>query len=268
MRVPIFDDEAFARSLLMQDRGADISGMRIEPLVGGLSEASVFVVKEDGHPTRYLKIAHRHAADALRDEIARTRWLAQCGMRVPEILRVDDRAGAIAVLTAAVPGIAAEASPLPAPRLVDALARGLAALHALAPVDCPFDESVATRLARAAAAVAAGDVDPQAFAPRNLGVAPAALLARLSREPPAEDVVVIHGDATLSNLIVDEDGTLGFVDCGNAGRGDRYVDLAVLSAELEEAHGPEAAARFAAAYGAAGWAGAKARYFSDLYELF
>jgi aminoglycoside 3'-phosphotransferase-2 len=86
--------------------------------------------------------------------------------------------------------------------------------------------------------------------------------------PPSEDIVVVHGDATLTNLIIGANGDLGFVDCGHCGRGDRYIDLAVLAAEIEEHHGPEAAMRFIRAYGLDFWDARKARYFSDLYELF
>src|SRR5689334_2850122 len=32
---------------------------------------------------------------------------------------------------------------------------------------------------------------------------------------PPEDIVVVHGDATLANLLIDRDGGVGFVDCGN-----------------------------------------------------
>ena len=79
---------------------------------------------------------------------------------------------------------------------------------------------------------------------------------------------MVHGDATLSNIFVGGDGSIGFIDCGNAGRGDRYVDLAVLMADIGDTLGPQAAARFAQKYGAPGWDEAKARYFADLYELF
>ncbi len=121
---------------------------------------------------------------------------------------------------------------------------------------------------RAAEAVASGEVDSAAFAPRNAGTAPEVLLARLAANPPEQDLVVVHGDATLTNLIVDAEGHLGFVDCGSTGSGDRYIDLAVLADEIEEYHGAEAAAHFVRVYGLPSWDGAKALYFSDLYELF
>jgi aminoglycoside phosphotransferase len=144
----------------------------------------------------------------------------------------------------------------------------MAELHKLASADCPFDESLRVRLSRAAEAVESGDVTPEDFEPRNRGTAPEALLAKLMTGQPAEDIVVVHGDATLTNLIVDSDGRLGFVDCGNAGRGDRYIDLAVLATEIEECFNAEAAAHFVQAYGLARWDSTKARYFTDLYELF
>jgi aminoglycoside 3'-phosphotransferase-2 len=124
------------------------------------------------------------------------------------------------------------------------------------------------RLSRAATAIAAGEVDMEAFAPRNRGITPKTLLALLAAEQPAEDIVVVHGDATLSNIIVDEDGAIGFVDCGNVGRGDRCVDLAFLSVDIQDQYGAKAATRFAQAYCQYSWDSTKARYFSDLYKLF
>ena len=82
------------------------------------------------------------------------------------------------------------------------------------------------------------------------------------------ELEVVHGDATLSNMMIDDDGTLGFIDCGHAGRGDRYLDLAVLAADIADKRGAEAAAQFAGACGLPLWDAAKARYYLDLYELF
>ncbi len=267
--LPMADDEvSFVRALSRREGWQDLARARLAPLAEGMSDAAVFRVSEGERPARYLKTARGPAAAALREEIARTRWLAQHRVRVPDILRADDRADRVVMLTAAVAGVAADVSPLPADQLADALARGLKALHALPVAECPFDETLKVRLARAAAAVAAGEVYADEFAPRNANVVPEALLARLRREQPAEDIVVVHGDATLSNIFVGGDGSIGFIDCGNAGRGDRYVDLAVLMADIGDTLGPQAAARFAQKYGASGLDGAKARYFADLYELF
>jgi aminoglycoside 3'-phosphotransferase-2 len=264
--VPPPTDEALAR--LLRDGWDDLRQAHIESVVGGWSGASVYRVRQDQQPLRYLKIARNDAAALLRDEIARTQWLAAHGVLVPTIQQFDDRADQVALLSNGLPGATAEAAPLPVPKLIDTLAAGLAALHAVPTADCPFDESLEKRLSRATAAVTANEIDPSQFANRNRGIKPGDLLARMVATQPAEDLVVVHGDATLSNLIVDKDGHVGFVDCGNAGHGDRYIDLAVLADDIRENFGPAAAARFAKAYGSQPWDRAKAAYFLDLYELF
>ena len=257
-----------ALSLLTQPEWQDLSRARIKPVTEGMSGALLFRVTEKGQPERYLKIARNEMIASLRNEMARTQWLASQGIRVPPILRVGERSDELAMLTGGLPGAPADDNPLADDLLVDAMARAMASLHRLAPDACPFDESLAVRLTAATKAVATDDVDPEYFDPRNHGIAPAVLLDRLMADLPAEDIVVVHGDASLANLIVDADGRVGFVDCGNAGRGDRYLDLAVLAGEIEATFGAAATARFIRSYGLVTWDAAKARYFSDLYELF
>lgn len=260
--------QAVPRQLLPPEAWEELAKAEFQPLATGLSEAAVFRVTAGGRQPRYLKIARDEAAAGLRQEIARTAWLAHRHVRVPEILRIEDKAAETILLMEAVPGFPAHESPLATAELVAALARALARLHALPVAECPFDESIAMRLSRASAAIATGDVDPDAFDPRNRGTDPADLLAHLAFNRPAEDIVVVHGDATLSNIIVDSDGTVGFVDCGNVGRADRYTDLAVLYADISDHYGAEAAHRFSRIYSPDGWDADKARFFSDLYELF
>jgi aminoglycoside 3'-phosphotransferase-2 len=257
--------ETLARDVLALQDGADARAA-LEPVTIGMGGAAVFRVTH-GAP-RFVKVATGAAATALRDEIARTQWLAGRGVAVPRILRVEDRGNGIAMLMAAIAGQPADVSTLSTSRLVEALAKALASLHALPPDACPFDETLATRLKRAADAVSAGDVDPAEFDPRNRNVAPVDLLRRLQNGQPRDDIVVLHGDATLGNIIVGDDGAPGFIDCGNAGRGDRYTDLALLHADIVEHRGEEAGAQFLELYGARDFDTAKARYCLDLYELF
>jgi aminoglycoside 3'-phosphotransferase II len=265
------EDKALAMALLAKSAGdlvEDFADVVVEPVTTGLSGATVLRATQPGRSPRYLKLAHRAAAAALRDEVARTQWLAAHGVAVPHVLNVEERPNAYAVLMDTVPGVPADQSDLPVLYLGDALGQALAALHSLSPAQCPFDETLAVRLARASTAVAAGEIDGHAFDARNHSIAPAALLAGLVATPPREDVVVVHGDATMSNLMIDNKGQVGFIDCSNAGRGDRYLDLALLAADIENHHGAEAAVRFRKAYGVNHWDHAKARFYLDLYEFF
>ncbi len=77
-----------------------------------------------------------------------------------------------------------------------------------------------------------------------------------------------HGDAAWNNMIVAPDGTVGFIDCGHAGRADRYLDLAVAAAEVDDHLGPSGIKIFAEAYGERRWNARKAAFYADLYELF
>src|SRR5262249_43163425 len=134
--------------------------------------------------------------------------------------------------------------------------------------ECPFNESLDIRLARARLAIARGEIDESHFASRNRDRTPEDLYQALAVDRPAEDLVVAHGDLTLSNMVVGTDGSVGFVDCGHAGRADRYLDLGVLAAEIVDQFGSDGPAVFARAYGAKNWDRGKAAYYSDLYELF
>ena len=243
---------------------AALSHARIEPVEGGMSAASVFRVGG----SHYLKIAQGVGAHDLRQEIERTAWLAQRGVLVARAVRVHDGGDLVAVLSETLEGASADETRLSPQIDVPALARALAALHAVPAADCPFDESIAMRLRRAGALIARDEVDPRAFAPRNRDVSPAALLDRLSRGRPDESVVVAHGDATLSNLIIGDDLSVGFIDCGHAGRADRYLDIALVVEGLAERFGSASADGFMAAYGAPEFDRRRASYFLDLYELF
>jgi aminoglycoside phosphotransferase len=171
--------------------------------------------------------------------------------------------------TLAVPGTPADETDAPAERVLAVLGRGLAALHSLAVADCPFDESLPVRLARAQEALERDEVDPARFEPRNRHTAPRTLLARIAANPARQDAVVVaHGDASLSNLIVGPDGILGFIDCGHAGRADRYLDLAVAGAEIAGHFGTAALPMLTRAYGLRRWNKRKAAYYEDLYEFF
>ena len=69
-------------------------------------------------------------------------------------------------------------------------------------------------------------------------------------------------------MIVAPDGAIGFIDCGHAGRADRYLDLAVTAVEIEEHFGPGGVKIFADAYGERHWDARTAAFYADLYELF
>lgn len=242
----------------------------IEPVGRGMSEAGLFRLRDDaGGDWLYLKIYRGEAASAaLRNEVERTEWLAGCGIVVPRFLRLcEDRLLAAGLMTA-LPGCHPQHARMPVAELMGRLADGLRKLHAIPAHACPFDETVEARLARARAAIAEGDVDPDNFLERNRGLPPQAIYTKLTRTVPEhEDIVVVHGDATFDNLLIDAKN-VGFIDCGHAGRGDRHLDLAAMVADIDAYFGAACIPLFARSYGQATFDARKLEFFSDLYELF
>jgi aminoglycoside phosphotransferase len=245
-----------------------LAGDEVEPILG-MGGALVFRVSDSAGGCKYLKFACGLGAQLLTQEVARTEWLSSHYIRVPRILMNTCNQRVSAVLMTAVPGrhLALDTDDLLG--AVHTMGRGLARLHALPSANCPFDETPRARLRRAREAIEQNLLDASQFDDRNYGFTPAMLHQRLDSAIPAnEDIVVVHGDATLSNMLIGSDGQLGFIDCGHSGRSDRYVDLAVIAAELLTEFGRDAAACFNDAYGVREWDDQKAAFFRDLYELF
>jgi aminoglycoside 3'-phosphotransferase II len=246
-------------------------GKKIALVNAGMSGASIFRVTAEHGIDHFLKIGAGTVADQLRQEIERTEWLASAGIRVPRVLAHCAMDNFTAVAMSSLGGRSAEQLGRETmwPSAVAAIARAFAHLHSVPVSTCPFDERLEIRLARARLLVRSDDIDPAEFDERNAGLTPQELYERVaSRVPGHEDCVVTHGDATLSNLILGDDGQVGFVDCGHCGRADRYVDLALLAGELQRRLGTDGFNAFTAAYGGLRWDESKAEFYRDLYEFF
>lgn len=246
----------------------ELRGFHFERVNEGMSDARLFRLRGADAHEFYLKLWPPDSLTDFRGEIERTRWLAAKSVRVPELVRVFDDGRRGAMLMTALPGAYPQQVRQPTAHVVRHLAQGLRALHDIAAVDCPFDETTAIRLARAREAINNGGVDARHFAKRNRGRTPQDIYRQLmASTPPIEDIVLIHGDAKFDNMLIDDDGELGFIDCGHAGRGDRYLDLEAVTGDIEEHFGAQWIEPFAREYGVK-LDRPKLMFFSDLYELF
>jgi len=260
-------DEVF--ELLPRSWRSELEGARCEPVSSGVSGACVWRVLSTSSPDRYLKLGTGSHTEAIRQEIIRTSWLHSHGANVPPLLRMIIRPDFAAMLASAHPGEPVESCDLPADRVIEALGRGLSKLHSLPVLSCPFDEAIQTRLKRAEAAIAERQIDPAQFRSLNSKMTPEGLFQRLvTRIPSAEDLVVVHGDATFTNILINGLQEISFVDCGHSGKADRYVDLALVASEIEERYGKHWMPAFAGSYGLSTWNTQRAEFFLDLYEFF
>jgi aminoglycoside phosphotransferase len=229
---------------------ADVVGSgQWEPVPATGTDGSV-VWRTDAHHVKLVP-AGAAAPDAA-EEAARLTWLAARGLAPEPAGVVADDAGTWLVVPtlAGLPAHRAELHP-DTGVLVAAVARALRALHELAVDDCPFDAGWARLDAEVAATLAAGRLDPATLDP-PFSRYEAGRLVELWRagRPAGEDApVVVHGDASLPNLLVDGDTCTGFVDVGRLGVGDRHLDLAVVHQSIQRNLGPQAVFAFYDAYG-------------------
>ena len=115
--------------------------------------------------------------------------------------------------------------------LLDCMAEALHTLWAIPVADCPFERTVADNLTHAEMAIMSGCFDPSDCEPETFGPGgfndPKALLDWLKVNLPPRDRVVTHGDFCLPNLFTDGKRFTGFIDVGNVGAADRWMDLAL-----------------------------------------
>lgn len=242
----------------------------------GESSAAVWRVEAPGQPPRYLKHAVGPHARELGDERERLVWLRD-RLPVPIIEGwAEDGDGAWLLLSAAPGVMAQDAAALSSiPALVRALAERLRHIHAVPVADCLFDYRQVARLSCARWNIEVGLVDELAVRADH-GVAPLALLHRLEATRPPEpptDLVFIHGDYCLPNILITSD-TVGtpcvsaFLDWSRAGVSDRYQDLAIGARSLRHNLDPGWESLFFRAYGLDAPDPERLAWYEALDELF
>ena len=184
---------------------------------------------------RYIKFGPRNPESTLAGEARRLEWAGRYA-RVPHVLEVGADDDDEWMVTRALPGESAVAPRwLAEPAVaVRAVGEGLRSLHeALPAADCPFEWTVASRIANAA----------------RRGIR----LPDVLREPPPIDLLVVcHADACCPNTLIGQDGQwIAHVDLGLLGTGDRWGDIAVASMSTEWNYGPGWEDALIEAYGVA-----------------
>jgi kanamycin kinase len=144
------------------------------------------------------------------------------------------------LVTAALPGERASSWQRDPATAVTAIGEGLRALHEALPVtECPFTWSAAERVADTRGQAASGRLEPAAWHSCHQSLTAAAALEQAAAIPPADKLVVCHGDACAPNTLLGENGRWsGHVDLGLLGVADRWADLAVATWSAEWNFGP------------------------------
>jgi aminoglycoside 3'-phosphotransferase II len=229
-----------------------VGDAELVPVTVGLSTATTFRVSR-AEGDRYLKVQAIDPLDtSLVEEGARLQWLAD-HVPVPDVVEVGTDGSTEWLLTTALAGTDATNPEhhVDVECLVRTLGAGLRRFHDEVPVDdCPFDGCTATALDRARARVEAGLVDESDFGVIHRGMSAVELFEMVaSRVPGDDDLVVLHGDYCVPNVVLADRAITGYLDVGRAGVGDRHRDLGIACRSIAHNFGGHAVGVFVDAYG-------------------
>ncbi len=151
---------------------------------------AVFRLVGEWEGDMFLKVLDAKDANysSLQDEVVRLEWLSS-RLPVPKVVASGSRGGYEFLLTKAVPGVPAHdrSAGWNRQEVASLVGRALRRFHSVPIVDCPFRHPV---------------VGPTS----------------------EEDQVLVHGDYCLPNVLFDAD-RCHYLDVGEAGVGDRYIDI-------------------------------------------
>lgn len=235
----------------------------------GKSGNSVFRLDAPGQPPLIAKIFDGSSKLAAAREYARLNWLCSAGIAAPQALNISNTKTSCWLIMECVPGCNAVASNDEPATKVSAVAEALIRLHALSTSTCHYDETLSVKIASARENILNGLVEEHDFDEDHRHMNAHQLFAELmSIKPTVEDIVVVHGDASLPNFILTDGRLSGVVDCGKIGLSDRYQDLAICCRSIRLNLGDEWVDPFLRAYGLVSLDNERLQFYRMLDEFF
>lgn len=234
----------------------------------GESPCAVHRIRK-GRDVFYLKMSravYGPTTYSVKREAAVLQWLSG-KLNVPEVVLTAETDDAEYMITRAVPGKPLR-SVTSKQKVFDVFNEALRLVQAVPIADCPFDSGVAVRLAELDYLLARGLIDHDYDLHQWPRLAtPADLRQRLQETVPVEDCVFSHGDLGDSNVFVDAHDGIHFIDLGRGGKADRWLDIAFVHRDLEEAFSLGVADAFLRSLGRAD-DDMKRTFYKQLDELF
>lgn len=234
---------------------------------GRLGNTLLRVHDEETGPA-YLKIADGSAAEDLRREASRLRWIGE-RLPVPKVLSfvAGDTSFLLLSELAGTPAHTWKGR-LNEENLMEVLAAALVTIHALPIDDCPFDGLLESELAEAEQRLADGAVVRVDFI-RTYDEEPETSLEWLRANTSlVRDRVFTHGDFCLPNVLIKEGVVTGIVDWGLAGIADRHRDWMSVDVTLRLNGSSQHLRAFHEAYGPPDVAATGVSFYATLDRFF
>lgn len=212
-----------------------IAGSSITSELAGKSGAKVYRVKKPDRSICYLKTQQVKDSFELVNEVNVYDWLDD-RLRVPRVIYYDILNEMEFMLYSAVEGNHANSGSFfrNIDSLVKIIAKGLKQLHSIDIKACELDKRLEIKLKKAKRRIDKNLVEEWDFQPENKNKKPIDIYNELiNSKPDTEDLVFTHGDFCLSNIIINSENQVGFIDMGNGGIADRYQDIALIIRDLK-----------------------------------
>lgn len=184
-------------------------------------EARVYFIDRDGG--YYLK---RGAGGSLEKEALMTEYFHKKGLGA-EVLAYMKGENDLLLTRAMVGEDCTTAKYLEEPmRLAEIMGERLRALHEMDTSDCPVQDTVSEYIAIAEENYRTNNYNKEHF-PDSFGYRSGEEAYRVLREGKhlLKNEVLVHGDFCLPNIMLDGWRLSGYIDLGDAGVGDRHIDL-------------------------------------------
>lgn len=208
-----------------------ITGASITPITTGKSGAEIYKIRKPDKTICYLKCENVKIKHELLSEVRIYDWIDN-KIRVPEVLYYDIIDNKEYMLYTEVEGnmansrIFLEAQNIE--NLIRIIAKGLKQLHSLSIENCDIDSKLDIKMKQAKKRIENNLVENWDFQEQNKNKSPNDIyMELLNNKPETEDLVFTHGDYCLTNIIIDEETNIGFIDMGRGGIADRYQDIAL-----------------------------------------
>jgi len=208
----------------------------------GASIASLYYVENTNKQNYYLKIQEikKNHCSLLKEKVA-YEWLSN-QLLVPEVVFYElyDNYEVLCISEIAGVNFDKIKDRLKHEEIIKLYAKGLKVIHSIPVSNCIIINELDTKIEQAYYRMDNDLVNCDDFEDEYKEFTPRELFQLLiEKRPMTHEPVFTHGDYCFDNIILSNDGSIGYIDLGNSGIADRYQDIALAIRSIKHDYGDE-----------------------------